>query len=115
VPPLNFSGLIIEYCSAMEDFLVRKMGAEDSYMYIGFTDQPGEDSPMINCRGLAKVRTNNRYECWFNYSFHHSIDWSKLSGIVLKPVRKYKITDEELKRIGIEIMFNIREFISRMN
>jgi len=98
----------------MEDFLVRRPDHEDAYMYIGFTEIRNDET-MMNCCGLAKVCLEDKYECWFNYSFHHSIDWSKVTGITLKPNRKYKITMEEIRKVGSDIIFYIREFISRMN
>lgn len=115
MPPLKYFGPIIEYYPVMEDFLVRKIDGDDCYMYIGFTEMREKDGPMVNCSGLARVRLEDDYECWFNYSFHHSIDWSRISGIELTPNRKYKVTMEEIKKLAIEIVYNIREFISRMN
>ena len=82
-------------------------------LYIGFTGIRNES--MMNCSGLAKVRVSDRYECWFNYSFLHSIDWSQVTGITLTPNQKYKITMEEIGKVGSDIIFYIREFISRMN
>ena len=103
----------------MEDFLVRRLNGagnkDDWYMYIGFTEMLTKDDPMINCWGLAMVRLDDKYECWFNYSFHHSIDWREVRGMVLKPTRKYRISIEQIRKIGSEIYYNIREFISRMN
>lgn len=103
----------------MEDFLVRRMNGkhdkDDWYMYIGFTEMLTKDNPMINCYGLAMVRLKGKYECWFNYSFHHSIDWREVSGMVLKPNRNYRISMNQVRKIGTDIYYNIREFISRMN
>jgi hypothetical protein len=97
----------------MEDFLVRRRGGGDDYMYIGFTEIRNES--MMNCSGLAKVRVGDKYEYWFNYSFLHSIDWSQVTGITLRPNQKYKMTMEELRKVGSDIIFYIREFIARMN
>lgn len=103
----------------MEDFLVRRLnGARDKddwYMYIGFTEIVTGDNPMIDCHGLAMVKLDGKYECWFNYSFQHSLDWREVSGMVLKPNRKYRISVEQIRKIGSDIYSNIREFISRMN
>jgi hypothetical protein len=103
----------------MEDFLVRRVnGADDKddwYMYIGFTEMLKKDDPMISCHGLAMVRLEGKYECWFKYSFHHSLDWREVSGMVLKPTRKYRISMDDVRKIGSDIYYNIREFISRMN
>ena len=98
----------------MEDFLVRRPGGDDDYMYIGFSEHRNDRS-MMNCSGLAKIRLTDKYECWFNYSFLHSVDWSEVTGITLKPNKKYKLTMEEIRKVGSDIIFYIREFISRMN
>jgi len=98
----------------MEDFLVRRPDGDDDYMYIGFTEIRNDRSTM-NCWGLAKVSLADKYECWFNYSFLHSVDWSQVTGITLKPNKKYKLTMEEVRKVGSDIIFYIREFISRMN
>jgi hypothetical protein len=103
----------------MADFIVRRMNGTgeigDWYMYIGFTEMPSENRALFNCSGLAMVRFEDRYECWFNYSFHHSLDWGEVSGMVLQPNRKYGISMEQIRKIAGDIYYNIREFISRMN
>lgn len=103
----------------MEDFIVRRLNKAgdigDWYMYIGFTEMRANDKSLINCSGLAMVRFEDRYECWFDYSFHHSLDWCEVSGMVLKPNRKYGISREQIRKIATDIYHNIREFISRMN
>lgn len=103
----------------MEDFIVRRLNGtgdkDDWYMYIGFTEMRIEDDPLISCTGLAMVRLENSYECWFDYSFHHSLDWREVSGMVLKPNRKYRMSIEQIRKVGTDIYYNIREFISRMN
>ena len=103
----------------MEDFIVRRLNGTgdigDWYMYIGFTEMRTKNNAMINCSGLAMVRLDDRYECWFNYSFHHSLDWREVSGMVLKPNRKYGISMEQITKVATDIYYNIREFISRMN
>jgi hypothetical protein len=48
-------------------------------------------------------------------SFLHSIDWSEETGTTLKPNKKYKITMEQIRKVGSDIIFYIREFISRIN
>ena len=98
----------------MEDFLLIGPDGEDDYLYNGFTEIRNDQS-MMNCCGLAKIRLADKYECWFNYSFLHSVDWSEVTGITLKPNKKYKLTMEEVRKVGSDIIFYIREFISRMN
>lgn len=103
----------------MEDFLVKRLNnigeISDWYMYIGFKETPSNDHSMINCQGSALVKHDDKTQYWFNYSFHHSIDWTEMSGMVLTPNKKYRLSMEQITRVANDIYFNIREFISKMN
>jgi len=101
----------------MEDFLVKREDSEDGkwYMYIGFKDMRADCDPMVNCFGSALIRPDDDSEYWFNYSFHHSLDWREFSGMILRPIKKYGLTKEEVRKIGNDIFYHIKEFISMMN
>ena len=101
----------------MEDFIVRREDSKDGkwYMYIGFKDMRTDCDPMANCFGSALIRPDNESEYWVNYSFHHSVDWHEFSGMILKPIKKYTLTKEQIRQIAGEIFYNIKEFISKMN
>ena len=101
----------------MEDFTVKRKDSNDGqwYMYIGFKDMRADCDPMANCFGSALIRPDDDSEYWFNYSFHHSLDWRQVSGMILRPMKNYKLTMEQLRKISSDICYNIIEFISRMN
>ena len=101
----------------MEDFVARRPESDDGkwYMYIGFQDMRLDADPMVSCFGSALIRPDDKSEYWFNYSFHHSLDWKELRGMVLRPNQKCPLTNEQINKIGIDIFRNIKEFISKMN
>ena len=101
----------------MEDFIVKKEDSKDGkwYMYIGFKDMRTDCDPMINCFGSALIRPDDDSEYWVNYSFHHSLDWREFSGMILRPIKKYTLTKAQVRKLAIEIFYNIKEFISKMN
>ena len=103
----------------MEDFLVKRAsgydGKEDWYMYIGFKVTRSTDHSLDNCYGLALVKPDEETEYWFSYSFHHSVDWTQVSGMVLKSTKRYGLSLEQVKKFANDILYNIKEFITKMN
>ena len=101
----------------MEDFVVKRGDSKDGkwYMYIGFKDMRTDCEAMVNCFGSALIRPDDESEYWFNYSFHHSLDWLEFRGMIIKPIKNYTLTKEEIRKIGTDIFYNIKEFISKMN
>lgn len=101
----------------MEDFIVKKVDDVQGkwYMYIGFNEARLDRHTMVNCYGDAIIRPDDKSEYCFSYSFHHSLDWREVSGITLKPVKRYRLTMEQLTKMGSDIFNNIKEFISKMN
>ena len=102
---------------AMEDFIVKKENSLDGqwYMYIGFKEMRLNYNGMVTCCGSAIIRPDDESEYFFSYAFNHSLDWREVSGITLKPIKRYGLSLNELNKIGSDIFYNINEFISRMN
>ena len=61
------------------------------------------------------LRPDDESEYYFNYSFYHTPDWCKVSGMTLKPVKSYKLSMEEVKKIAGDIFYNIKSFVTKMN
>jgi hypothetical protein len=101
----------------MEDFIVKRENSKGGkwYMYIGFQDMRTDCEPMVNCFGSVLISPDDESEYWFNYSFHHSLDWHEFSGMILRPIKKYPLTRQQVREIGSDIVYNIKEFISKMN
>jgi hypothetical protein len=101
----------------MEDFRVNRKEGDDNkcYMHIGFKDMRTGYNYMNKCFGSALVRPGDDTEYWFSYSFHHSMDWREVGDMLLRPVNEYRLSTEQLGKIGSEIFYYIKEFISKMN
>ena len=101
----------------MEDFIVKRNCSKDGkwFMYVGFKDIRMDTEPLVNCFGSALIKPDDGSEYWFNYSFHHSLDWRESRGMIVRPVKNYPLTKEEIIKIGYDIINNIKEFIARMN
>jgi len=103
----------------MEDFTVKRLdgpnGKHGWYMYIGFTEMPGEINGNVDCSGVALVVPDGKTEYWFNYSFYHSWDWNVVKDMIIRPAKKYDLSRENLCEVGSDIVHHILEFICMRN
>lgn len=102
---------------SMESFTVNREDSTEGkwYIHIVYNETPANGERMVNCYGAAVVRPDDESEYYFNYSFYHTPDWCKVSGMTLKPVKSYKLSMEEVKKIAGDIFYNIKSFVTKMN
>lgn len=102
----------------MRDFIVKNfddLHGKDWYMHIGFTDVPHRQGNLHECYGAALVLVDGKKKCWFGYSFGHSSDWNTITDMTVRPIKKYKLSFDEICEVGSDIVFHIQQFIVQGN